>query len=296
MLIREDRSRNRLIGIGLVSGAFFCFAVLDVAAKWLARSLPVLEVVWLRFAVHVGFSAALWGPSMGWGLLKTKVPRLQLIRGLMLVVMTFLNFSALQYLQLTETGAIQFFMPILVALISAVWLGEQLDRGRWLAVIGGFAGVLIILRPGTSGFHPAMLLSLGNAVLYAVFNLMTRRIAGIDPPESTHFQSALVACIALLPLAAYVWETPATSLEWLLIAFTGLAGGFGHYLFARAHQYASSTVLSPFLYQQILYMALMGYVFFGDIPDGGVVLGGAIVIASGLFLILRNARLQANSR
>ncbi|HMS81682.1 MAG TPA: DMT family transporter, partial [Burkholderiaceae bacterium] len=199
-MLKADTARNRLLGIGLVSVTFVCFAVLDTTAKALVRTLPVVEVVWLRFVGHVAFTALLLAPRHGRGLLRTAHPRLQLLRGAMLFAMTGLNFWALQYLQLAETGAIQFAVPLLIALFGAWLLGERLDAGRWIAIAVGFVGVLLIVRPGTRAFHPAILLSIGNAVLYALFNLLTRRLAASDRPEATQFLSALAAA-TLAPIA-----------------------------------------------------------------------------------------------
>jgi drug/metabolite transporter (DMT)-like permease len=126
-----DEARRR--GIALVSVATLCFAVLDVCAKWLVRTLPVAEVVWLRFATHVVLMLVLLLPRRGRALLRVRNPKLQLLRGAMLAAMTGLNFWALQYLQLAETGAIQFSVPILIALLSAWWLHERLDAQRWVA-------------------------------------------------------------------------------------------------------------------------------------------------------------------
>jgi drug/metabolite transporter (DMT)-like permease len=286
----EDTARHRLIGIGILSGTFVFFAVLDTGAKWLVRTLPVVEVVWLRFLAHVLFTGALLAPRHGLALVRTRRPGLQLLRAALLPTMTALNFWALQYLQLAETGAIQFTVPILIALFAAPILGERLDGARWAAIAAGFVGVLIIVRPGTQGFHPALLLSLANAVLYAIFNLATRSLAAYDPPEATQFLSALGSTLVLTPFALLAWQTPSSAQEWAVAFLIGVSGGLGHWLLAVAHRYAPASVLAPFLYQQILYMTLFGYLVFGDLPDTAVVVGGAIVIASGLYLIWREQR------
>jgi drug/metabolite transporter (DMT)-like permease len=210
----------------------------------------------------------------------------------MLPSMTALNFWALQYLQLAETGAIQFAVPILIAVFGAV-LGERLDLHRWAAVMAGFLGVMLIVRPGTEAFHPALLLSLGNAVLYALFNLLTRRLVRTESAEATQFLSALGALVAFAPFALVVWRTPQSAAEWGVILLTGFAGGLGHYLLAIAHRYAPATVLAPFMYLQILWMALLGYLVFGDVPGPAVVAGAAVVIASGLYLLDRERRRTA---
>lgn len=285
--LRQDNPRNRLIGIGLLSAAVFWFSVLDTAAKWLIASLPLAQIVFLRFLGHVIFTGATLGPRLGRQLVQTRHPWLQLIRGLLLPVMTALNFWALQYLQLAETGSIQFLAPILVALIGHQFLGESLDRGRWIAIIVGFIGVLVILQPGSRGFHPAMLVSLFQTFLYASFIVLTRRLAADDRPESSNFLSALVAAVVLAPFALLEWRSPDTGLHWVVIAVTGFAGGLGHYLLAMAPRYAPASTISPFIYTQILYMTLLGYLVFGDLPRSTVVVGGVIVIGSGLYLVLR---------
>jgi drug/metabolite transporter (DMT)-like permease len=291
-VLHADSARNRLIGIGLVSSTFLFFALLDCGAKWLVRTLPVMEVVWLRFVAHVLFTGALLAPRLGLALVRTRKPGLQALRALFLPVMTGLNFWALQYLQLAETGAIQFTVPIIIAIASGPLLGERLDARRWAAIVVGFAGVLVILRPGMQGFHPALVLSLINALLYALFNLMTRHLAAYDSPEATQFLSALGAAALMTPFGLAAWQTPANASEWTVACLIGVCGGLGHYLLAVAHRHAPASVLGPFLYQQIVWMVLLGYLVFGDVPDGAVLLGAGIVIASGLYLLARERRVR----
>ena len=287
----RSSARHRRIGIGLVTLTTLCFALLDTTAKWLVLSLPVLQVVWLRFFTHSLFSLAIFGPGMGRELLHWRNPRLQLLRGLMLATMTGLNFWALQYLQLAETGAIQFSVPILIALFSVWWLGEQQSVSRWVAIAVGFAGVLVIIRPGGHGFHPAIFLTLLNAIMYAVFNMITRRVGADDHPAATQWISALVPTVVLTPFALWTWQTPQSSWQWLLLGLAGLSGGAGHYFAAQAHRFASAAVLGPFLYQQILYMTLGGWLVFGQVPDHAVLLGAGVVVASGLYLLWREFRI-----
>jgi drug/metabolite transporter (DMT)-like permease len=289
-LIHPDTPSNRLVGIGLMSITFLCFAILDCGAKWLVQTLPVLQVVWLRFLFHAMLSAALMAPKVGSGMLRTRRPKLQFLRAMFMPVMTGLNFWALQYLQLAETGAIQFSVPIIIALIAAPLLGERMGRARWAAIAVGFVGVLIIVRPGTQGFHPALLLCIINAILYALFNLMTRQLAAHDSPETTQFFSSVGATLVLTPFALSAWQVPPGALQWAVLVLIGISGGLGHYLLAVAHRYAPASVLAPFLYQQIVWMALLGYLVFGDVPDAAVAVGAAIVIASGSYLLWRERK------
>ena len=289
-MLHADSASNRLVGIGLISATYLLFTLLDGSAKWLVQSVPVLVVVWLRFLTHTLIASALLFPMRGLALVRTQHLRWHLARGLMFCAMTGMNFWALQYLQLTVTASIFFMVPILVALLSAPLLGEKLDAKRWAAILVGFAGVLVIVRPGSEAFHPAMLLSLANAVLYAFFNMMTRKLAAYDPPETIQFLPAVVATLVLAPFALAAWESPHGWFEWLLLCLMGVFGGTGHYLLAMAHRYAPASTLAPFLYQQILYMAIFGYLVFGSVPDTAVWIGAAIVIASGLYLFSRERR------
>jgi len=256
VLLHPDTARNRLTGIAIVSAAYLCFTVLDTSAKWLVRSLPVLEVVWLRFATHLLLLSIPVIRAGGLSPGRVRRPGLQAIRALLMVTMTGLNFWALQTLQLSETSAVMFAMPILAALLSVWWLGERLDAGRWIAVFAGFAGVLIIVQPA-------------------------------DPPEITNLLTALGAVVLVGPFAFAHWQAPPSALHWGVIGLTGLSGGVGHLLIAIGHRFAPASTLAPFLYPYILYMSLAGWLVFGDVPRGTVLAGAAVVIASGLYLIWR---------
>jgi drug/metabolite transporter (DMT)-like permease len=289
-MLHGDDARSRRFGILLIAGATLCFAVLDASAKWLVQSLPVMQVVWLRFVTHVLLMALILAPRHGRNLLRMQSPRLHALRGAMLATMTALNFVALQYLQLAETGAIQFSVPIVIALLSAWWLHERLDARRWVAIVGGFAGVMLVIRPGSQAFHPAILLCVGNAVLYAAFNMLTRRMAASETPEAMQLLSAAMAALLLAPFALAHWQTPTTAVQWLLLMLCGLMGGVGHLFVAMAHRYASAAVLGPFIYQQIVYMTALGWLVFGQVPDGAVVAGAAVVVGSGLYLLWMEMR------
>jgi drug/metabolite transporter (DMT)-like permease len=289
-LLQADSARNRLVGIGIVSTTYLLFTLLDGSAKWLVGTMPVIMVVWLRFVMHAIIAGALFFPLRGMALVRTSHWRWHALRAVMFIVMTGLNFWALQYLQLTVTTAIQFTVPIIIAMVSALLLGEKIGTARWIAILAGFAGVLVIIRPGSTEFHPAMLASVANTVLYAIFMLLTRRLAAYDSPETIQYLPAVGAAVALTPFAIASWEWPDTWLEWTVACLLGVLGGTGHYLLAVAHRYASSAVLSPFAYQQVIYMTIFGYVVFGDVPGAPVWIGAAIVIASGLYLFHRERR------
>ena len=284
-MLHLDTADNRRIGIALVTLTTLCFATLDACAKWLVQDLPVLQVVWLRFLFHVLLASALLAPRYGRELVRVRNWKLQGLRALILGSMTALNFWALQYLQLAETGAIQFSVPLLIALLSAWWLGEHLDARRWLAIVLGFVGVLLVIRPGSQAFHPAILLSVINAVLYAAFNMLTRRMVATESAASLQLMSAVGATVLLAPWALVHWQAPARWQTWLVIGICGLCGGLGHFMVAQAHRYASAATLGPFLYQQIIYMTLWGWLIFGQVPGLLVIVGAVIVVVSGLYLL-----------
>jgi len=289
-LLHADSARNRLVGIGLVSSAYLLFTLLDGSAKWLVGAMPVIMVVWLRFVMHAIIAGAVLFPIRGVSLVQSRYLRWHLVRALMFVAMTGINFWALQYLQLTVTSSIFFTVPIIIALASALVFGERLDAGRWVAILVGFAGVLVIVHPWSAEFHPAMLASLVNAVLYAIFMLMTRRLAAYETPETIQYLPAVGAAVLLTPFAIAGWEWPDTWLEWTVACLLGVFGAVGHQLLALAHRYAPASVIAPFLYQQVIYMALFGYLVFGDVPSGAVWVGAVIVIGSGLYLFSRENR------
>lgn len=287
-MLFPDTAKNRRIGIGLICLATLLFSSLDACGKWLVQTYPVAEVVFLRFCVQavIGTGVLACRPSV----VKISNLRLQVLRGVILGSMTLLNFAALQYLQLAQTGAIQFSVPILIAALSAWVLKEHLDARKWVSIALGFAGVLYIIKPWGSGFHPAILLTLMNAVLFAIFNIMTRRLVSTGDPLTTQVVTGWVASVMVAPLAWWYWKTPVDPGNWGLFLVAGLCGGVGHWIMAIAHRYASAAVLGPFLYSQIIYMIFWGWLLFDQMPDSSVVIGGGVVIASGLYLLWREMR------
>ncbi|SMF46680.1 Permease of the drug/metabolite transporter (DMT) superfamily [Tistlia consotensis] len=279
--------KDRLTGILLISGAFLLFTCLDTTAKYLSHSLPVLEIVWARSLGHLLLAGLLFLPQHGTQLVRSRRPGLQVLRSGFLLGSTFFNFVALHFLQLSTTNAIQFSTPLLIAALSVPLLGEQVGRRRWTAILVGFLGVLIIVRPGLGLMHWAVSLSLCSAVCGSLYNITTRKVAGVDPASTSAVLAPIVGVVLLSPIVPFVWLSPTHWLDWLLLCATGLFGGVGHYLLIVAHRLAPAPILAPFIYPQILYMMTAGYLVFGDIPDPWVGVGAAVVIASGLYLWYR---------
>jgi drug/metabolite transporter (DMT)-like permease len=192
----------------------------------------------------------------------------------------------MRHLQLAQTAAIFFTVPLWVCALSVPLLGERVGKWRWLAVVVGFLGVLLIMRPGTAGFHWAMLYSIGSAFCGAIYNILTRKVGGADRAETSLFYVGLIGCLAAATPLPWTWRMPQGG-EWLLLALIGLAGSVGHFLLIEAHRKAAASLLAPFIYSQIVWMILTGFIVFGDVPDGWTLAGATIVAASGLFILAR---------
>jgi drug/metabolite transporter (DMT)-like permease len=280
-------SRDRYAGIGLMCAALACFACLDASAKWLGRSMDPLQVTWVRYAVSVVMVSAVLNPWSRPGLLRTKKPWLQALRSLLLVASTALNFVALQYLQLAESISIIFMTPMLVALLAGPMLGEWAGPRRLIAIGVGFAGVLVITRPGFGGLHPAAILSVIGCVAYAFYNLLTRLLAAHDSSDTTMFYSGIAGVVVMTPVLPFVWSLPSGGLVWAIMILLGGFGALGHWFIIQAHRRAPAGTLAPFIYSQIIWMVSLGWLVFDQWPDRWTFIGGSIVIASGLYLLYR---------
>ena len=284
--------RQRLTAIGLMALATMCFAVLDSSAKYLvvAEHVAVAQVTWLRFVGHVVFSAVVLWPLALRPSLRSAKPWLQIFRSGLMVVTTGFNFLALRYLQLDQTITIFFLTPLLVAALAGPLLGEWVGWHRMLAILAGFAGVLVVMHPGIGTVHWAMLLALIATLGYAFYNLATRYLAAFDPASVTQTYTPLAGVLLLAPFAVGVWHWPDGAGQWLLLASLGFWGGLGHWLLILAHRSAPAAVLAPFIYLGLIWMSAAGFLVFGDVPTEWTLAGAAIVILSGLYLLARERK------
>lgn len=283
---RRDHLR-RLQGIGLMCLAIFCFAILDTSAKWLGRDYHPLQTTFARYFVALVLIVAFLNPWTQKGAWTTRRPWLQTLRGFLLFGSTIFNFMAIRELQLAETMSIAFATPFLIALLSGPVLGEWIGIRRWIAILIGFGGVLVITQPGMAGFKPAMLWSFASVFCYATYAITTRILSGVDSTASMLVISAAIPVLLLGPVMPGVWQTPPDWLGWALMLTVGASGAIGHFFLIRAYTIAPAPVVAPFIYTQIVYAAVLGWFVFGDIPGLNTVVGGLIVIASGLYLIWR---------
>jgi len=287
IMLHADTPAKRRTGILLGSLVTIAFSVLDTAGKWLSTHIPLIEIVWIRFAVAAIIALIVVLPKTNIQEFKHENLKIQSLRAIMMISMTVLNFAGLKYLQLAQANAILFSSPIIIALISSIFLKEKLSINIWIAILGGFFGVLVILDPLGTSFHPAMFFILAHATIYALFNILTRKMAASSSPDVTIVYSTVLPTILLLPLVIPQWQAPTGWIDYLVFFITGLFGFLGHYLLAIAYRFAKPTTISPFFYQQILYMIFLGWLIFGQIPQLNVLFGAVIVVACGLYLLLK---------
>ena len=219
-------------------------------------------------------------------------PGLTLLRGLLLVGSTSLNFIALQYLPLTVTVSIFFTMPLMTTAIAAIFLKEKVGVRRWTAIAVGFAGVLIITQPWSASFHWAMLVTLFVTFLATVYNIITRVLAGEESTSTMQFYAAALPCVLLAPWAFMEWVTPEGWLNWTICALIGLFGWAGHQIWVLALRYGEASALAPFSYIQIIYMTAASWLIFNQPPVFWTIVGATVVVVSGFYVWAREQALQ----
>lgn len=283
---------RRLLGIGFVLIGMLCMTIIDSCAKWLAaHGMPVGQVVFVRYAGQFVLVLAILWPMHGRALLHTRSWKLEAARSLALLGSTVFNFLAVTFLPLTITSAISFTMPLIICALSIPMLGEQVGWRRWLAILVGFVGVLIIVRPGTDSFSPALIFSFLAVTCAALYNLLNRRLAGIDSTATQQFYGAGLATLCIAPFGLSDWHWPSAPADWFAFLLIGAMAFIGHLFITVAHRYAPASTLAPFTYVQIIYMTSASWLVFNQPPDIFLFLGAPIVIGSGLFIWLRERQL-----
>lgn len=277
--------RQRLTGILLMMGAVATFSCLDASSKYLNAHMGVVQVVWARYTFAFLLTLIVSNPLTRPGLVRTTRPWLQIGRSVLLVASTALNVMALRYLQLDQTISIMFSLPLLVALLAGPLLGEWIGARRWAAIAVGFLGVVVVMRPGLGGIHPAAILTVVGTCLYAVYAITTRILARTDPTDTTLFYSNVVGSVGTSLLLPFYWTTPTDGVVMLVMVLIGAFGAVGHFLMIAAHRLAPAPILAPFVYTQLVWMVGLGYMVFGNVPNEWTLIGACIVIASGLYLL-----------
>ena len=278
--------RARLLGIALMCAAVSTFSCLDTTAKYLGRQIDIMQIVWARYTFAVLLALIFSNPLSRPGMLRTGRPVLQVVRAAILLGSTMLNFFALHYLRLDQVLAITFSTPFVVAALSGPTVGEWVGPRRWAAIGVGFTGVLVVTRPGLGIVHPAALLAFLATLAYAAYFLTTRVLSRTDSNETTLFYSNFVGAVMMAPVVPFFW-TPLTPWQWSLLVLAGGFASLGHYMLIVAHRHAPASLLSSFVYSQLVGVTILGYLVFGDVPDVYTLTGAAIVIASGLYILHR---------
>lgn len=288
----QPREERTAAGVALMALAGVFFIGTDTSAKWLTLAgLPVLQIVFARYAGHLVYAGLIYLPRQGLSVLGSHAPRRQALRSCLLLSSTILNFAALTYLPITVTTTINFAMPIVVTLLAIPVLGERVGLRRLAAVCVGFIGVLVVVQPWGVQFHPAMLLSLANLAVASGYFVMTRMLAGVEANATQQLWSSGLATLVLAPFALWVWTWPEGPVEWAVLCGIGGFGALGHIFATTAHRLADASILSPLVYTQIILAALAGIVVFGTWPTVWTLVGGAIIVGSGLYIWQRERRL-----
>jgi len=277
-------------GILLMVATVCSFATMEAIVKWLSQSYPVPMITWARYLVQVLLMLAVFWPRMGPRILVTRRPWMQVLRGALLGMASLTFFTGLAGIPLAEATAISSIGPILVTVFAVLLLGEKAPVGTAWALAASFCGVLLIVRPGSSVFAWSALLPLASAFCYAGYQLLTRRLAGVDDGNATLLLGALVATGALSMAVPFHWATPRNLIDLGLLVATGAIGALGHFTLVRALESAPATLLAPFSYLHLVVSLFLGLLVFGTFPDGIALSGIGLIVASGIVMLVRSRR------
>ncbi len=290
---RDIESERILAGIGLLLLSVACFATLDTATKLSTAGVPVLMGVWFRYAFQAVATTAVLLPRHGTALLRTQHPRYQLLRGALLLASSTLAFFSLRYMPLAEFTSIVLIAPLVITLLAATTLKEHVSPLRWTLVAGGFIGTLVILRPGGEAFSWAMLLPLGLVLTNAWFQVLTSKLAQTESPLTMHFYTGWVGMLIASLALPFVWTALPGWHWWALLCLMGFMGTVGHFILILAYQRAPASTLTPYLYAQIAFAMLGGWVMFSQVPDRVSLAGISLIAicgAAGAWLTVRERR------
>ncbi len=277
-----QRRSNPLRGIGLILLSSLFLSAADTISKLMTTSVPPLQVTFLRYGVFVAIMLAVVWRSGGMATMRTRRPGLQVLRGIGVAASSILFVISLKYLPIADATATSFVSPLFVTALSIPILGEVIGWRRWSATVVGLIGVLIVVRPGGSGFQLASLLPVVSALTWAFALIVTRIMSTTESPLTTLVWSALIGFSIATALMPFVWQ-PVTSEILLLGLFIGVASTIGHWLVILAFRHADASLLAPFSYMQLLWVSVFGFLLFSVLPDLWTLVGAAIIAGSGLY-------------
>jgi drug/metabolite transporter (DMT)-like permease len=278
---RLPGAASGLAGIAMVLGASGCFAALDTTTKGVSASVPLLMALWFRYAFQAVATTAVVLPWRGARVLRTRRLAFQCLRGVLLLTSSLLAFASLRYMPVGEFTAIVMMAPLAVTLLAATVLKEHVSALRWTLVAGGFAGTLVIIRPGGESFSWAMLLPLGLVASNAWFQVLTSRLARTEDPVTMHLYTGWVGTLLASLALPFVWTPLAQPWLWAGLCFMGLMGTVGHFMLILAYRNAPASTLTPYLYAQIAFAMLGGWLVFSHVPDGWSLLGMGLIALCG---------------
>jgi drug/metabolite transporter (DMT)-like permease len=283
-------------GILLIVLTTLCFAGLDTATKHATALAPVLMLLWFRYLFQATVTFAVRFPVQGTSLWQTANPRFQTLRGALLLITSACSFFGLQHLPVGEFTAMVMLSPLVATALAAWVLKNHVSTGRWILSATGLMGVLLVVRPGGQVFGWALLFPAVLVVAYAWFQVLTSRLSGDEDPYTTQFYSGLVGAVIMSPVVLFSWNTSALLAHWPWFVLIGFLGTFGHLMLIRAYMRAPAPVLSPYLYTQIAFATLSGWLVFGHVPDALAWAGIAVIAASGVGNALITAQAAASLR
>ena len=268
-----------LQGIAFLLLAVACFAVLDSTAKHLSLSIPVLMVIWFRYLFQALAMSATVLPTRGWRSLRTGHPHLHLLRGMLLLATSTLAFFSLSFMPVGEFTAIIMLTPMVTTLLAAIFLNERVSGLRWLLVAGGFAGALLVAQPGGPSLGWSLLLPLACTLSNALYQILTSRMARSEHALTLNFYSGWLGALVLSAALPWFWQQIGDARIWALLCLAGAMGTLGHFVLGAAFGRAPAATLAPYLYAQIGFAMLAGWLVFDHVP-GALELAGIALIAS----------------
>ena len=279
-----------LRGILLMCAGTAMFPFMNTAVKLLTVRYPVAEIVWARFTGHLIIMLIVFLPQYRWTLLRTRRPTVQIGRSVLMLVSNMVFVMAIGRVPLATASAIGFTSPLIVTALSVPLLHESVGWRRWTAVLVGFGGALLVIRPGSGFHHPAVLLLLASAVAYALYLIGTRWVSRYDNAATGIIFAALLGSLAMTVVLPFAFVMPRTLWDGLLFCSLGMFGGVGHYLIIRAFQLGPAAVIAPLGYVELIGTSTLGYLIFDNFPDLWTWVGAGVIIASGIYVAFRERR------
>ena len=283
---------SALTGIALTLGAVAFFATLDTATKMVLGAVPLLMALWFRYFFQAVVTTAIMVPRQGWAIWRTRRPGLQVLRGLLLVSSSLVAFEALLHMPVAEFTAIVSLAPLLITVLASWFFHERVSPLRWLLVAGGFSGAMIIIRPGAEQFSLTFLLPFLVLVANSLFQLLTSRMVRTEDPLTMHLYTGWVGTLVSSLALPWVW-TEISLQSWALMMLMGLSAAVGHFMLILAYERTPVATIAPYLYAQIAFAVLGGWLVFSHTPDAWSLLGMCVIAAcgtTGAWLTLRQSR------